>query len=132
MEDSTQIGMNRTGLDMAPLSKGTLLQFAEEQAGRAPLDDANLTLIRQEYAVEAERIGAVPLPASLKGMASTVLDKVKGTNPEVLLDKMGERLAYERTGVRLYEALLVKLGSANRASPVDAAAVRKIHDDVLS
>jgi rubrerythrin len=36
------------------------------------------------------------------------MQKLTGKNPEVLVDKLGERLAFERSGVRLYEALLTK------------------------
>jgi bacterioferritin (cytochrome b1) len=32
----------------------------------------------------------------------------KGRDPVVFVDKLGERLAFERTGVRLYEAILSK------------------------
>src|SRR5690554_4750596 len=41
-------------------------------------------------------------------MLKSAFDKVLGNNPELLLDKLGERLAYERTGVRLYEAMIAK------------------------
>ena len=34
---------------------------------------------------------------------------LKGERPTVLLDMLGERLAFERTGVRLYEAVIDKL-----------------------
>jgi len=34
---------------------------------------------------------------------------LSGHKPTVLLDKMGERLAFERTGARMYDALMVKV-----------------------
>jgi rubrerythrin len=33
---------------------------------------------------------------------------LKGESPQILLDKLGERLAFERTGARLYDALITK------------------------
>jgi rubrerythrin len=33
---------------------------------------------------------------------------LKGDSPQILLDKLGERLAFERTGARLYDALITK------------------------
>jgi hypothetical protein len=33
---------------------------------------------------------------------------MKGEKPTLLLDKLGERLAFERSGTRLYEALVSK------------------------
>jgi rubrerythrin len=45
-------------------------------------------------------------------MAKTLLEKVQGHKPTVFIDKLGQRLAYERTGVRLYDALLAKYDAA--------------------
>ena len=136
MENDEKIGMNRTGLDMAPMSKGPLVEFAQENAGRAAPATHGLEAIRRDYTLEADRVGSVPLPLSVKGMASTMMDKITGNNPEVLIDKMGERLAYERTGVRLYEAFLLKLEAAAAEGVeephVDIAEVRRIHDDERS
>ncbi|NUO72290.1 MAG: ferritin-like domain-containing protein [Frateuria sp.] len=131
MDNTVSVGMNRTGLDMAPLSKDKLVAFAQEQAGRAPQEPCGLADIRKAYGLEADRVGTVPLPARMKGMASTVAGKLKGTNPEVLIDKLGERLAYERTGVRLYEALIAKVGAASTGPVLDLGALQEIRDDEL-
>lgn len=37
-----------------------------------------------------------------------VLRTLKGDSPHILFDKLGERLAFERTGARLYDALITK------------------------
>ena len=42
-------------------------------------------------------------------MLKTGFDMMRGKSPEVFLDKLGERLAYERNGVRLYEAMIAKV-----------------------
>lgn len=132
MENTISVGMNRTGLDMAPLSKDTLVAFSQEQAGRASQQAGGIDDLRKAVALEADRIGTVPMPARLKGMASTVMDKLKGANPEVLIDKLGERLAFERTGVRLYEALIVKVSAASSGPVIDIGALQEIRDDELS
>ena len=44
----------------------------------------------------------------IRDRLKTALNKLTGVSPEMLIDKLGERLAFERTGVRLYEALLAK------------------------
>ncbi|MDX3905443.1 MAG: hypothetical protein QHC78_07120 [Pigmentiphaga sp.] len=54
----------------------------------------------------------MPLPATGKGLAQTALGKLKVQNPEVLVDKLGQRLAYERSGVRLYQAFIDKVAVA--------------------
>ena len=41
------------------------------------------------------------------------MDAVRGKHPMVFLDLLGERLAFERTGTRLYDALLAKLEAAH-------------------
>jgi hypothetical protein len=41
-------------------------------------------------------------------MVSIGLDILKGESPQILLDKLGERLAFERTGARLYDAFITK------------------------
>ncbi len=43
------------------------------------------------------------------GVAGTATDKLKANQSAVFLDLLGDRLASERTGIRLYHALLVKL-----------------------
>src|SRR4051794_36376413 len=122
MENEVAVGVNRTGLDMAPFSRDELVGYAQTQAGGTPDVDGAFEAVHMAYMEEAERVGSVPVPATMKGMASTATSKVKGKNPEVLIDKLGERLAFERTGTRLYEAMLLKCGAADAANnPIDAA-----------
>jgi rubrerythrin len=72
-----------------------------------------ITRVRLEYSRGAPPVGTMPPPASLKGAAKTAVDTIKGNKPLVLLDLLGERAAFERTGTRLYDALLVKLEAAD-------------------
>jgi hypothetical protein len=60
------------------------------------------------YAQEAEPMGSVSLPAGVKGKVQTAVKAVMGEQPTLFMDKLGERLAFERSGTRLYEALLSK------------------------
>jgi rubrerythrin len=130
MDNTVSVGMNRTGLDMAPLSKGPMVEFAQQESPTlAPGDAQALDAMRKTYALEADRVGTVPPPARLKGMATTMLDTLKGNKPQVLIDKLGERLAYERTGVRLYQALITKVSAASSGPVVDVAALERIRAD---
>ena len=54
----------------------------------------------------------MPVPGNLKGAAKAAVKALKGEKAAVFLDKLGERLAFERTGVRLYEAVLAKVPAA--------------------
>jgi len=63
---------------------------------------------RATYIAEAESIGSIPPPASLKGSVMAGVDKLMGEHPELLMDKIGERIAFERAGTRLYDAIIAK------------------------
>lgn len=129
MENAVALGMNRTGLDMAPLSKDTMIEYAEAEAARAPDSDGSFEAVHMAYIEEAERVGSVPLPATVKGAATTAASKIAGRHPEVLIDKLGERLAFERAGTRLYEAMLLKCGAADGTSPIDVSDLGHIRDE---
>lgn len=132
MDNTVSVGMNRTGLDMAPKSRDTLVDFAREQASRAPTETQAWADLHKAYGLDADNVGSVPVPARLKGVATTVMQGLKGNKPQVLIDKMGERLAYERTGVRLYEALAMKVTAASQGFMPGLDEVRRIRDDELA
>ncbi len=129
MENTVETGLNRTGLDMAPASKDDMVRYAQVEGTHEPVTPGALSDLRQEYGRHADRLGSVPVPLSPKGAVSTATDTLKGHKSAVLVDKLGERLAYERTGVRLYEALQAKVATASGGSLVDADALARIRDD---
>jgi len=128
----TDLGTNRTGVLASPVdSKKT----AEGAASTPLVDDGgpiDLAMERSSWANDAEPVGSMPLPTSIKGAVKTTIDMVRGHHPTVFLDKLGERLAFERTGVRLYEALLIKLDAAelHEGGPTRAE-IEQIRDDEL-
>ena len=107
MEQSTEIGMNRTGIQMSPKDTKRMLEGNQEQ-GIPEGDESGIMEMRSDYINEAEPVGTVPMPGTVKGAAKTGTKKLTGKNPEVFIDKLGERLVFERGGTRLYEALLTK------------------------
>ena len=108
MKKPTDLGMNRTGIDMSPSDTKELMEAARQACRDVAGDGQALASFRRSYIENAEPIGTVPVPATLKGVAKAGMQKLTGKKPEVLIDKLGERLAFERTGTRLYEALLSK------------------------
>jgi hypothetical protein len=85
--------------------------------------------MRSRYVHEAEPIGSVPPPGTLRGMVTTGLNKLSGRSPEVLIDKLGERLAFERSGTRLYEAMIMKcLALENAGETVPVADLERMRD----
>jgi len=67
------------------------------------LDEFRRALLR-----DREPIGTIPRPTSHGDTARQTADALERSRPLVLLDKLGERLAFERTGTRLYETLIAK------------------------
>lgn len=116
MASEAKLGTNYTGAQMSPQDTERMVEAIKLFPADILGDDAVLSAVREQYVSEAERIGSVPIPGSAKGMLKTGFDKMLGRMPEMLVDKLGERLAFERTGVRLYDAMIAKvntLGSSN-------------------
>src|SRR5687768_4629779 len=104
----TKLGKNRTGIDMSPIDSSKTLQGSERSMPTSEGDEGALAAIRADYIREADPVGSVPPPSTLKGALKTGAQMLSGNRAEVLLDKLGERLAFERGGTRLYEALITK------------------------
>jgi rubrerythrin len=89
--EAAPIGRNRTGVQTSPqLSEqmNDIVQPVSAQvADASPLND-----VRLEYIREADPLGSIP----------------EGPGPAAFVDKLAERLAYERGGTRLYDAVIAK------------------------
>lgn len=107
MQKSNQMGMNRTGVDMSPIHSRRMLQDLDVMPP-GQTDQRELQDLERQYISEADPVGSVPMPGTLKGVLKTTMEKLSGANPEVLINKLGERLAFERTGTRLYDQLILK------------------------
>jgi rubrerythrin len=108
MKQPTDLGMNKTGIDSSPIDIQELLSGVKKSWPSSDGDESTLASYRSSYLAEADPIGTVPLPGTLKGAAKSGMQKLMGKKPEVLIDKLGARLAFERTGTRLYDAFLGK------------------------
>lgn len=108
MKDEANFGMNKTGTQMSPILTKEMLANMDDFA-TPPLDtSADAADIRQIYIQESGPLGTVPLPGTIRGATNVGFQMLKGDEPGVLIDKLGERLAFERGGARLYDALLIK------------------------
>jgi hypothetical protein len=91
--------LNRTGLENCHAPEEAL----EGATFVAPSSDGDATAIAavmKAYTEESLPVGSIPPPP--KGLAAIA-------GRDLLVDKLGERIAYERSGARLYEALITKL-----------------------
>src|SRR5690606_18465201 len=87
--DATRLGVNRTGLQMSPFHAQQMLsgkQALEEVAlGEAPdetdaeaMDGQALSATRLEYIADADPLGSVPMPGTLKGAAKSSAKMLTG------------------------------------------------------
>lgn len=129
----SKIGRNRTGTDMSPIDSAQAEEFSRAVPPTSPGDEQDAARLREEYAREAPSIGSVPPPGTLKGMAKSAAQVIRGKSPSLLIDKLGERLAFERAGSRLYEALLAKHdGKGSFAGGPAREDLVAIHDEEVS
>jgi rubrerythrin len=132
MKKPTDMGLNRTGVKASPIDAPRTEDAAEVVESAPEAGTKVMDAERASWSRDADPVGTVPPPTSIKGMAKSAVEMVKGQKPTVLLDKIGERLAFERTGTRLYEALLAKhaAASVHEGGPTREE-LEKIRDDEL-
>ena len=102
------LGMNRTGIQMSPVDSRAMQDVKQTLAGVGTGDESAMADMRTDYIINADALGSVPLPGTFTGAFNIGVHMLKGDSPQILLDKLGERLAFERTGTRLYDALITK------------------------
>jgi rubrerythrin len=105
--EATEIGRNRTGLQASPQQSkamnDTVQPVSAETADASPLNEVRLVYIR-----EADPLGSVPPPEAPTDHGKTATQRPKGKRSQAFIDKLAERLAYERGGTRLYDAVIAK------------------------
>ena len=129
MATAAKVGTNMTGVQMSPKDTKSLLEAVEQIRPDVPGNEKGAMLERVKRTEEAERIGSVPVPGSAKGMLKTTFDKALGKRPEILIDKLGERLAFERSGVRLYDAMIAKAKALEGANSDLIQVLKHIRDE---
>jgi hypothetical protein len=128
----TDLGANKTGISMSPIDAPRMLDAAMEIPLGPERADELMNLRRAYVANAPEPVGTMPPPLTPKGMGETAKHMLMGHKATVLLDKMGERLAFERTGSRMYEALMVKVvGGGLTAVGPNVADLEDLRSDEL-
>jgi hypothetical protein len=102
---------NRTGIMTHPDLSAEMIRGAEETLTDDG-DPAEMASMRAQYLSEAVSIGSPPVIISSEpGEAEEEQLSEEADRMSVFLDKLGERLAFERQGSRLYETVLQKIES---------------------
>lgn len=125
MNEQPKMGINRTGIQMSPFDTAAMKKDVENLTPYDGGDMSEMVSMRESYIHESYPIGSVPPPATMKGAIKTGASMVMGDHPQLLLDKLSERLAFERTGTRLYEALITKV-TAEMGDGVDSVSLEKL------
>lgn len=105
---NTKPDHNTTGGALSPENIQMMLNACKEFPPDVKGNESKLEEERVNMVQEASTIGSIPIPMTLKGKVKQSFNKMFGSQPELFLDKLGERLAFERGGVRLYEAAIAK------------------------
>jgi hypothetical protein len=110
---ATVPGQNRTGAAVSPKEVDLMLKAVDELSPLRPINTLQMDVERQTYIADADSIGSIS-PAQASGKIRSRKSGPQPQNLSVFLDKLGERIAFERTGTRLYTALITKyLASVN-------------------
>lgn len=130
MRKSTLMGMNKTGLQMSLMDSTAMQSSISPPVSGTPGDMSAVAEMRSLYAAESGPIGSVPMPGTMTEVVSTEMPMLTGNDPMVLLDKLGERLAFERGGTRLYDALIAKCDALQDGyTGIAIDELRKIRND---
>lgn len=131
--EGEDIFINRTGIMLNPEMGAELIQGAKKTVPTSEGDGEDMRLERLEYLQEGTSIGSYP--SVINGHEDDGVTEVEtdGNRVDVLLDKLGERLAFERQGTRLYEAFIQKVEGAplNEANAPEVEELRHICDEEL-
>lgn len=107
--EATSPGANRTGAAVTPKNVELMLEAVRDLSPPIPISTLQMDIERQSYILDAHSVGSIP-PKRKSGKKP--LGKRVSTGEalqlSLLLDKLGERIAFERTGTRLYGALITK------------------------
>ncbi|HEV2860593.1 MAG TPA: ferritin-like domain-containing protein [Pyrinomonadaceae bacterium] len=127
-------GINRTGVVTAPLLSREMVEGAASAPPSSEGGPQQLMLRRAQYISEGFTVGSLPPPpVSLEGVLEGAARLVgTTTGASLLADKLSERLGFERTGTRLYDALINKCEALGESTPGPTLAeLREIRDEEL-
>jgi hypothetical protein len=113
---ATLPGQNRTGAAVSPKEIELMLEAVDDLSPPLPISTLQMDVERQGYIADADSVGSIPptLAPEKASSKKTASDVQTGRMP-LLFDKLGERIAFERTGTRLYGALITKYLALNNA-----------------
>jgi hypothetical protein len=130
MSTYAELGHNRTGIGTARQLTERMLEASAGSSAAEAGDGREMILrLRADYSRDAEPLGSVPPPTSAGAAIQSATRGLRALRPAQYIDKLGERLAFERVGVRLCEGLIAKLEASGgfEGGPSRAELEQMIH-----
>lgn len=125
-KETTEMGENRTGVSIDPAEAKKTADGARRDATKG--SEKQLADARSRFVAESQGVGSLPKPARRNGSRSS-----RSTESlRLLLDKLGERAAFERMGVRLYDAMIAKVEAAAEKGAPPVSELREIRAEELA
>jgi hypothetical protein len=130
MKNETEQGINRTGMALGPKEGKRRAESPWKAVPALMGDPGEMDRVRAEYDAESGPVGTVSAPAGPKGAAQTAIQRAHGKSAAAFLDKLGERLAFERSGSRLYDLLIGKFRAGESGTgDADLAPLVRFRDE---
>ena len=108
MQKNERLTTNRTGSTLNPALIQDQVAFAESVPATPVQGSENIKTARMQQIAQAEPAGSLPPLLNHDSALGRAMNE-QGAHAQILADKLGQRLAFERSGVRLYEALMDKV-----------------------
>lgn len=116
--EATIAGPNRTGSKVSPENTQSMTDAAYELTPPMLIDTGASEADRIAYINASDAVGSIPPTA--EGAVKTRMARLEGGGPGIFMDKLGERIAFERGGTRLYDALLTKYQALQQSGDSEA------------
>jgi rubrerythrin len=115
-KNQAELFVNRTGIMTNPDLSAQLIRSAKETIPSSSGDGKEAASHRAQHSTDEFRIGSSPVAPAGPDDANEPELPPGAEGLSMLLDKLGERLAFEREGTRLYEAFLQKVETTESTS----------------
>lgn len=118
--EATIAGPNRTGSKVSPENTQSMTKAAHERTPPMLIDTGASEADRIAYINASVAVGSIPPTAPVEGAVKASVSRLEGEGLGVFMDKLGERIAFERGGTRLYDALLTKYQALQQSGEAEA------------
>ena len=106
-----------------------MISGAEELTAPSQSDFPPLMVVEREYIQDGGSIGSVPMPGTMKGMLKSVMEKMTGHNPEILIKNSGNAWPSSARVYGWYPAMIIKCESMDIPDEISLDMLRHFRDE---